>query len=58
MKNIKKLLKFVKGQDLYGHKISVTYKGEDSYKTWPGAFCTIAVYTLVVFNLYLLVQAF
>ena len=58
MKSFDSLLYSIKSLDLYGYKIGVTYKGEDSYKTWPGVLCTLAVYFLVAFNLCLLSAAF
>ena len=58
VKVVKSFLSFVKGQDLYGHPIGVTYNGEETYKTWPGAICTLAVYALVMFNLVLLGKSF
>lgn len=42
-----------KSFDIYGEKISLTYKGEDSFKTFPGAFASILVISIVlVFGVY------
>ena len=40
-----------KSIDIFGHPISVNYRGEDTFKTRLGAFFTIVVYTLMIFNL-------
>ena len=55
---MERLLKSVKKLDIYGHKVGVNYKGDPVFKTWPGAFSTIAVNLLVLYNLILLGQAF
>ena len=39
--------------DFYGEQIALTYKGESSYKTIPGALVTLIVlFTLLAFTLY------
>ena len=45
-------------QDVYGHPVGVHYKGSDTYKTRLGAFCTLATYALIFFNLTVLIVAF
>ena len=45
-------------QDIYGHPISVHYKGSDSYKTVLGALCTVATYVLIAVNFVTLLTAF
>ena len=50
-KTLKKLAAVVKDVDIYGSPIGVHYKGNDSYKTWLGSLCTIAIYVLMVVNL-------
>ena len=37
----------IQGFDSYGQQISLTYKGDNSFKTLPGAFITILI-TIVV----------
>ena len=34
--------------DIYGHPVSLNYKGSDMYKTWLGSACTMIVYLLVL----------
>ena len=46
--------KFLRSQDIYGHKIGVHYDGESEFKTRLGGLATIATYVLVIiytFNL-------
>ncbi len=39
--------------DLYGESVSLTYKGEQSYKTMPGAFVSVIVLlTMIAFSTY------
>ena len=42
--------KFIKRFDIFGHPITVHYDGEDKYKTLLGAFFSVAVLTLILFN--------
>ena len=44
--------------DIFGHPVGVNYKGEDTFKTRVGAFCTIAMYVLTVLSLTTLITAF
>ena len=37
----------LKGFDIYGEQINLTYKGEDSFKTMPGALVSILIITLL-----------
>ena len=53
-----KLSDFIVSIDIFGHPIGVNYKGEDSFKTRLGAFCTVAVYVLTVVNLATLIPAY
>lgn len=34
---------FFKSVDIYGEKVTLTYKGEDSFKTYPGALITVLI---------------
>ena len=49
---------FIKSFDIFGHPVGVNYKGEDTFKTRFGAFCTIAMYVLTVLSLTTLTTAF
>ena len=44
MKNLKE---FVLDQDIYGHPISVHFKGKNTYNTWLGVLCTLMVNAIV-----------
>ena len=43
---IKRLFDAIWGLDIFGHPITVFYKGEDTYKTKLGTLCTLMVWTL------------
>ena len=45
-----KFVDFIASQDIYGHKIEVNYKGDNTYRTKLGAFFTLAVFGMIVFN--------
>ena len=45
-----KFSKFMTSFDLFGHPITVHYAGDDKYKTRLGAFMSIAVFSLILFN--------
>ena len=48
-----KVLSKFKEIDLYGEKISLTYKGEQTYKTLPGAIISVLVLlTMLAFSTY------
>ena len=51
-KAVKKTQKYITGYDQFGVPITVNYKGEDTYKTFLGALCTISVITLMMFFVY------
>ena len=42
--------KWVVSQDIFGHPITVNYKGGDTFQTRLGAICTLLYYVLVLFN--------
>ena len=54
----KKLLKSLRGFDIYGHEIEVNYQGDSQYRTLLGAMCTLAIYSLILFNGISLFRAF
>ena len=47
---LKSFTDFLKGQDVFGHPITINYRGEDAYSTAWGAFLTIVqkVFILVI----------
>ena len=48
-----KLVSKFKEIDLYGHSVSLTYKGEQNYKTIPGAIMSlIVILTILAFSTY------
>ena len=51
-----KASKFLRGQDIYGHKIGVHYDGESEYKTRFGGLVTLATYVFVMINTFNLVM--
>ena len=53
-----KLSSFLVSQDIFGSPIGVHYRGDGSYQTRLGAFCTIVTYVLIVINTTALIQAF
>ena len=52
------MLAFLESLDIFGHAIKINYKGEDTYKTKLGGFCTLAFYALSIFSLVTLSIAF
>ena len=50
MKFSKKLGSFILESDIFGHRIGVNYKGRDTYQTYLGSICTLAVYVLILIN--------
>ena len=54
----KRLLELLKNQDVFGHPISINYKGSDTYKTKLGAFVTLLTYALIIYNTVTLTEAF
>ena len=42
--------KFLMQFDAFGHPITVHYAGEDRFRTRLGAFVSIAVFCLILFN--------
>ena len=50
--------KFFIDRDIFGQKINVFYKGDDSYKTKLGAFCTFLTYILMFGNAFYYVGGF
>jgi hypothetical protein len=48
-----KLRSKFKEVDLYGEKVSLTYKGEQSFKTMPGAIVSVIVILVILaFSIY------
>ena len=46
---MKNLGEWVKGIDIFGHPVTVFYKGDNTYKTKLGVLCTLTVYFLTFF---------
>ena len=46
-----KLCTLMKSADVYGHPIGVQYRGNGSFQTGMGAFCTLLTYSLILWNL-------
>ena len=49
---------FITSFDIFGHPVGVNYKGEDTFKTRVGAFCTIGMYVLTILSLNSMINAF
>ena len=45
------MLAYLKNFDIFGHQVSVNYKGDSALKTGLGAFVTLAFYILALINL-------
>ena len=52
------VFRLLKKLDMFGHTISVNYKGEDAFKTKIGGFVSIAAVAFIIFNTIGLVNAF
>ena len=53
-----KLSDLIVSIDIFGHPVGVNYKGEESFRTRLGAFCTVAFYVLTILSLTTLITAF
>ena len=53
-----KLADYLVSWDIYGHQLGVNYRGSGAYQTKMGAFCTLIMTILIMFNLTNLVVAF
>ena len=53
-----KISDFIVSFDIFGHPVGVNYKGEDTYRTRVGAFCTAGMYVLTILSLTTLITAF
>ena len=53
-----KISDFIVSFDIFGHPVGVNYKGEDTFKTRVGAFCTVGMYVLTILSLTALTTAF
>ena len=52
------MLSLFRSLDIYGHAISVHYRGEGTHKTSLGAFMSLATFILGLINLYNLIVQF
>ena len=48
----------LKRLDIYGHKISVNYRGKDAFKTKLGGLVSLATYVLIIINTVQLITKF
>ena len=48
------MAQFILDRDLFGHPITVHFRGKNTYGTWLGSFCTLAAYILMFVNVVLL----
>ena len=46
----KRLEEMFKNWDVFGHPITINYKGSGTYKTKLGALITLVTYTVLIFN--------
>ena len=53
-----KIVAYLESLDIFGQPIGVNFRGEDTYKTKMGAFCTLSYYVLVLVNIVTLSTAF
>ena len=53
-----RLIELIKDQDIFGHPIGVHYRGSYTFKTCMGSLCTLATYSLIVYNLMSIMTAF
>ena len=53
-----RLIDFLVRFDIYGHPVTVHYKGRSVYNTKVGAFFSLLTYALILFNLSTLIQGF
>ena len=53
-----RIVDFLVSLDLFGHPVGVNYKGSGVFQTKLGAFLTLVVQALMVFNLITSGQAF
>ena len=52
------IARLMKGLDIYGHPVTITYKGNSSYNTLLGGFLSLATFMLVAANTVQLVTDF
>ena len=43
------MVSFLKNYDLFGEKVSMNYRGDSTFKTWLGTFCTVISSTVLIF---------
>lgn len=55
---MQKLGDFIRSYDIFGHKISVHLKGDDSFKSLVGSIASTIVFALILSNLVNLCSAF
>ena len=55
---VKQVTNFLRSWDIFGHPVTVHYRGEDTFKTLFGFFVTTAVFGLIISNFITLGTAF
>ena len=58
MKSLRKFENYLISFDSYGTSIGIHYKGQGSYKTRLGSFCSLVVKVLIYINMVNLITAF
>lgn len=53
-----KVKEFLLAQDMFGQPMRVNYRGDDHFRTKLGAFISILMYALLIYNLMGLGEAF
>ena len=48
---IKKFIKGIKGLDIFGHPVEVTYRGDSTVKSGLGGLVSLGAYVLIMINL-------
>ena len=55
---MQRIKSFILGRDIFGHKISVNYRGSEEYNTYLGSVCSVTALVLMLLNLLVLLTAF
>ena len=42
--------KFIKKLDIYGHEVSMNYRGDEAYRTKFGGFFSLVTFVLIIIN--------
>ena len=55
---MRRLGEFITSLDIFGHPIEINYRGEGTFKTLLGSFCTVAIIVLMTINTVTLTTAY